>query len=332
MTVERRKLTATLRSDGRVLLIGGASETVAALSSAEIFDPVAGSFTALPTGMATARAGHAAAKLNGGRVLVVGGEGSANAPTTAEMYLESSNSFTPVSNPPNSPAGGWSHHTATTTLDGRSVVVIGNDVLGDSNPNNWKRRAPAIFTLQGPGKSCSLAVECESGLCADGVCCNSACTGLCLACGSNGQCGNAPAGSADPGCVVDPTKPCGLTGKCGGGGSCAVAAKDTVCGAASCTSGSSSTPKCDGSGLCDPNPKPCLPYSCGPTACLLSCAGAQDCASGYYCDASDSQCKLQSGGGGACTSQAQCPRTPIAWMVAAATHLARERAWPARRR
>src|SRR5689334_21918643 len=36
------------------------------------------------------------------------------------------------------------------------------------------------------GTSCVLATECESGFCADGVCCNNACTGVCMACALQG--------------------------------------------------------------------------------------------------------------------------------------------------
>jgi hypothetical protein len=76
--------TATLLPDGRVLIAGGwdftrgptgevASDLL--LSSAELFDPAAGSFAEAPP-MTTARRGHAAVPLPDGSVLVVGGQGT----------------------------------------------------------------------------------------------------------------------------------------------------------------------------------------------------------------------------------------------------------------
>ena len=57
-----------------------------------------------------------------------------------------------------------------------------------------------------PGDSCSLSSQCQSGLsCVDGVCCNSACNGLCEACnvpGSLGTCAPVPSGT-------DPAAECG---------------------------------------------------------------------------------------------------------------------------
>src|SRR5581483_11981528 len=55
-----------------------------------------------------------------------------------------------------------------------------------------------------PGAKCTLASDCESGFCADGVCCTSACTGACQRCDlpppaggmADGQC-RVPVGS-DP--------------------------------------------------------------------------------------------------------------------------------------
>jgi hypothetical protein len=56
--------------DGRVLITGGDSSSI--LSSAEIFDPTTGTFTATG-GMATVRDGHRATLLIDGRVLIAGG-------------------------------------------------------------------------------------------------------------------------------------------------------------------------------------------------------------------------------------------------------------------
>lgn len=72
MNAARESHTATLLSDGRVVLAGGSGHT-----SAEIFDPATDTFMPLPS-MSYTRVNHAAALLNDGSVLVVGGLAGAN--------------------------------------------------------------------------------------------------------------------------------------------------------------------------------------------------------------------------------------------------------------
>lgn len=74
------------------------------------------------------------------------------------------------------------------------------------------------------GKACGGATECVSTFCADGVCCNNACTNDCRACnqnGSMGMCGNVPKNTDDGGCT-GPTISCNNDGTCDKeiGGSC----------------------------------------------------------------------------------------------------------------
>src|SRR5439155_18420110 len=61
--------TATLLSDGRVLIAGGTLSV-----SAELYDPAAGVFTATTGTLRTARrGGHTATRLATGKVLITGG-------------------------------------------------------------------------------------------------------------------------------------------------------------------------------------------------------------------------------------------------------------------
>jgi hypothetical protein len=87
MTVARSEHTATLLSNGKVLITGGFGNGSGALASAELYDPSAGTFTATG-GMAVARAGHAVMLLSNGKVLIAGGSGNASEDilASAELY------------------------------------------------------------------------------------------------------------------------------------------------------------------------------------------------------------------------------------------------------
>jgi len=98
MIAARADHTATLMQDGRVLITGGQG-TTGPLASAEIYDPVTNSFTAVATPMSVARVGHTAVALLDGRVLVAGGstDGTDVAlSNTADLFDPASGSFTPA--------------------------------------------------------------------------------------------------------------------------------------------------------------------------------------------------------------------------------------------
>jgi N-acetylneuraminic acid mutarotase len=87
MMTARAYHVATQLSDGRILLTGGEidSGAVTFLSSAELFDPSSGQFTAT-AGMNNARSGHTATSLNTGAVLVTGGQNQSGTLSSAEIF------------------------------------------------------------------------------------------------------------------------------------------------------------------------------------------------------------------------------------------------------
>jgi len=99
MTVGRELHTATLLPNGMVLIAGGrikSGNSYVYLSSAELYDPTAGSlgsFTAVAgSAMSSTRSGHTAI-LHNGKVLLAGGANSATL-KTADLYDPASGTFT----------------------------------------------------------------------------------------------------------------------------------------------------------------------------------------------------------------------------------------------
>jgi hypothetical protein len=85
MAATRLGQTATLLDNGEVLIAGGFAGGSSYLTSAELYDPLAGTFSATGS-MAGARFIHTATLLKGGKVLIAGGATS-SALATAELYV-----------------------------------------------------------------------------------------------------------------------------------------------------------------------------------------------------------------------------------------------------
>jgi hypothetical protein len=124
------------------------------------------------------------------------------------------------------------------------------------------------------GAACTGGEDCNSAICAQGVCCNTQCSGTCQSCalsGSTGTCTDVPSGE-DPLEQCDTTAPtgCGTDGTCDGQGSCRRYAAGTVCKDPTCA-GATGTPqgRCDGAGTCAVGP----PITCGTCqVCTLTAA------------------------------------------------------------
>jgi hypothetical protein len=282
----RRGHTTSLLADGRVLVAGGSDGSSGSieLSTAEIYDPATGKWSPAGT-LAAARTAHAAAVISRGRVLVSGGTSAGYALSSSEVYDPATNAWTTVG----PLAVARSGHTETALLDGRVLAVGGANV--------------ELFVTSPQGAACGAAGECESGFCADGVCCATACNGKCDACnvaGSVGTC-TAIAGASRAGhpacgpflCVAGAcTTSCTTAAQCDVGATCtagacvgfkasgALCGASTECASGFCVDGVCCDKACAGSCVaCN------LPGSvgrCGPVSGAPE-PGRAACASGFQC-------------------------------------------------
>jgi hypothetical protein len=100
-TIRRWAHTATPLEDGKVLIAGGTNASSSALSSAELYDPLTGVFSAtasLPaSGVQTPRAEHTAVRLTDGRVLVAAGRDAGGTALNTSALYNAGMLFTPAS-------------------------------------------------------------------------------------------------------------------------------------------------------------------------------------------------------------------------------------------
>jgi hypothetical protein len=94
MSTARAAHTATLLSDGKVLIAGGFAGEQNGKTSAEIFDSATSTFTAIAT-MTAPRQSHNATLLPSGKVLITGGYNGAYL-ASAEIYDPTTGNFTPA--------------------------------------------------------------------------------------------------------------------------------------------------------------------------------------------------------------------------------------------
>lgn len=138
MSVGRWQHTATVLSNGKVLIAGGrksgptaggtyANEQGDMYASAELYDPSTGTFSSTGS-MLEPRRGHTATLLPNGNVLVAGGH-SRGAKTSAEIYDSNSGLFTPTGEMHSR----VSSHTATLLPNGNVLIAGGysNDKTAD---------------------------------------------------------------------------------------------------------------------------------------------------------------------------------------------------------
>ena len=188
-----------------------------------------------------------------------------------------------------------------------SNVANGQDPASECAGSTTCNGAGACTTLPN-GSACGANGECSSGLCVDGVCCNTACSGLCQACnnaGSLGACTNVANGQ-------DPANECSGTAVCNGSGSCvkplgSTCAANNECSSGFCADGVCCNTGCSGTcqscnlagtvGTCsnvpngqDPSNECTGATNCnGAGACVLlpqgsACTTAAECGTGFCVD------------------------------------------------
>jgi len=110
--------SATLLDDGRVLVVGGKERPYGSLGSAEMFDPITGTWSPAENMLTPRGEGHTATLLNDGRVLVTGSENK----SLAEVYDPSTGQWAPAGTMMNARRG-----ASATLLDNGRVLVAGGE-------------------------------------------------------------------------------------------------------------------------------------------------------------------------------------------------------------
>lgn len=147
MSVPRWEHTMTTLSDGRVLVVGGTSSdgsSLPALQSAELYDPVSGTWTRTPD-LGAARESHAATLLPNGQVLVTGGSGVSDCLASAELYDPVGGHW----NPTGDMTGPRRFHSLTVLPSGWVLAAAGGDCtmvlstseIYDPSAGKWSQAA-----------------------------------------------------------------------------------------------------------------------------------------------------------------------------------------------
>ena len=148
LNAPRASATATVLNSGQVLISGGSNCATPGcpVSAAELYDPIAGTFTNTGS-LNVARFSHTATLLTNGQVLVAGGYSSCaiscTSETTAELYDPTSGAFTSTQ------ALSTARSGQTATLISSGEVVITGGVSGGSTLASIDFYQPSSLTPSG---------------------------------------------------------------------------------------------------------------------------------------------------------------------------------------
>ena len=127
LNTARSGATATLLSDNQVLVAGGTGSNGEAVSSAELYNPATGAWSATGS-LNTARTSATATLLPNGQVLVAGGQDSnSNDLSSAELYNPATGIWTTTGSLTTA------RHGATATLLPNGLVLVAGGVQGSNN-------------------------------------------------------------------------------------------------------------------------------------------------------------------------------------------------------
>lgn len=142
MTTARAGHAQVTLQNGSVLISGGFSSSIfpgSALYTAELFNPVTSTFTAISNHMQSPRTNHTATLLLNGQVLLSGGQidnNNGDGSSTAELFDPVTQTFMAISAHMTSPRGG---HAAVLLNDGTVLVI------GGFNNSSTPQRTAEVF-------------------------------------------------------------------------------------------------------------------------------------------------------------------------------------------
>jgi MYXO-CTERM domain-containing protein len=227
----------------------------------------------------------------------------------------------------------WSEFAVLTASDSTTVNAFGDALAFDGTTlvagAPWAHvggygEAGAVYSYEVlaervDGSPCLEARECLSGLCVDGVCCDTDCAGPCRACsqalkgqGADGVCGLVADGrDPDDDCPSTGEGVCVGDGVCNAGGLCRAVTMGDQCSPSSCNSlaQQKNADTCNEQGVCTARGNSeCAPFLCEGTGsgsgCLTECTDATDCQTGLLCNSG--YCGTPVTNGQPCSSDVMC--------------------------